>query len=136
MEVVGSNGNNILWEVVDNHVVEEVNDHDEIGLQGFGFKLFGKDKEGVGREGLSEYPYLLMLIKLWLGGGNNQSKRMNMKLDEENCKSLGVMNGRYRKVWQFSRNEFWKNIGCLVSAHTSGIGGSTMWDKKEAQKIS
>ena len=49
VEVVGSNGNNILWGVVDNHVVEEGNVHDEIGLRGFGFKLFGKDKEGIGR---------------------------------------------------------------------------------------
>ena len=77
-----------------------------------------------------------MLIKLWLGGWNNQSKRMNMKLDEENCKSLGVMNGRYRKVWQFSRNEFWKNIGCLVSAPNFGLGGSRLLDKGEAMNIS
>ena len=49
MEVVGSNGKNVLWEVEDDHVVEEENDHDEIGLQGFGFNSFDKDEEGVGR---------------------------------------------------------------------------------------
>ena len=75
------------------------NDHDEIGLRGFGFKLCVKDKEGVGREGLSEYPYLLILMKVWIGGWNNQSKSMNMKVDEDNGKYLGVMNGLYRKVW-------------------------------------
>ena len=44
--------------MVDDHVVEEGNDHDEIGLRGFGFNLFDKDEEGVVREVFSEYPYL------------------------------------------------------------------------------
>ena len=33
VEVFVSDGKEVLWEVVDNHVVEEWNDHDEIGLQ-------------------------------------------------------------------------------------------------------
>ena len=32
-------------------------------------------------------------------------------------------NARYQKVLRFSSNEFWKNIGCLVSDPTFGIGG-------------
>ena len=47
--VVGSDTKKVLWEVVDDHVVEEENDHDEIGLRGFDFDLFGKYEEGVGR---------------------------------------------------------------------------------------
>ena len=57
--------------MVDNHAVEEPTDHDEIGLPEFDFYLFGKDEEGVGEEGLSEYPYLLMLMKLRPGNWNN-----------------------------------------------------------------
>ena len=33
--------------VVDDRVVEEVKEHGEIGLQGFGFNLFDKDKRGL-----------------------------------------------------------------------------------------
>ena len=33
--VFGSNGNKVLWEVVDDYVVEEGSGHDEIGLWGF-----------------------------------------------------------------------------------------------------
>ena len=58
--------------MVDDHVVEEGNDHDEIGLRGFGFNLFDKDEEGVVREVFSEYPYLLMLMNIWPGDWNNK----------------------------------------------------------------
>ena len=46
---------------------------------------------------------------------------MNSKVDEENGKGLGRSNGQYQKNYQFSSNEFWKNIGCLVSAPKFGI---------------
>ena len=39
MEVSGSDGKKDIWEVVDDHVVEDVKELDEIGLQGFGFVL-------------------------------------------------------------------------------------------------
>ena len=39
MEVVGSNGKEVLWKVVDDHVVEEENDDEEIALRGFDFFL-------------------------------------------------------------------------------------------------
>ena len=32
VEVVGSDGKKFIWEVVDDHVVEEGNDHVEIGV--------------------------------------------------------------------------------------------------------
>ena len=37
--MLGSDKKKFLWEVVDNHVVVEVNDHDEIGLWGFDFNF-------------------------------------------------------------------------------------------------
>ena len=57
-----------------------------------------KTRGGVGKELLIEYPYLLILIKIWPGYWNNQSERMNTKVDEDNGKSAGMMNGRYRNV--------------------------------------
>ena len=47
-----------------------------------------------------------------------------------------MVNGRYQNFWQFSSNGFWKNIGCLVSAPTFGLGGSGLWEKEEDLKLS
>ena len=65
-----------------------------------------------------------------------QLKRMNQKVEEENGNALNKGNVRHRKVCRFSSNEFWKNIGCLLSAPTFGIGGSRPWDKEEDIKLS
>ena len=56
------------------------------------------------REGLGEYPYLLFFMNLWPVSCKNQLKTMNMKVDEENGIYTGMVNGRYQKVRQFSRN--------------------------------
>ena len=66
----------VLWEVVDNHVVEEPSDHEYIRLRGFYFIIFEEDEERVAREECSE-PYLKMLIKLWPGDWIDQLNRMN-----------------------------------------------------------
>ena len=47
-----------------------------------------------------------------------------MNMDEENGKYVVMVDEGSRKFWRFSSNEFWKNLGCLVSAPTFGIGGS------------
>ena len=44
VEVIGNDKKKVLWEVVDNHVVEEPTDHEEIGLQGVDFNLFDEDE--------------------------------------------------------------------------------------------
>ena len=110
-------------ETVRSSFVEEGRYHYEIGLWGFGFNVFDQEKEGVVGEGLSEYPYLLILTKLRTGDRKNQFERMNMKVYEENGKYAGMLNGRYRNVWRFSSNVFCKNIGFLVSAPDFGPGG-------------
>ena len=56
-------------------------------------------------------------------------------MDEENGKALGKVNVRYQKVCWFSSSEVWKNIGCLVSATTFGLGGLRLWEKEEDKKI-
>ena len=71
MEVVGNEKKKVLWEVVNNHVLEEPTDNKEIGLRGFDFNFFDKDEEGIVRDEYSEFPYLLMLIKLWPGNFKN-----------------------------------------------------------------
>ena len=72
-----------------------------------------------------------IIHKLWPGDWKTQLKRMNQKVDEENGKALGKRNGRYQNIRWFSSNEFWKNIGCLVSDPTFGLGGSKPWEKEE-----
>ena len=64
MEVVDHDGKTVLWKLVYDNVVEEETDHDEIGLRGFDFSSFGEDEKGVGIEGSSKFPYLIMLIKI------------------------------------------------------------------------
>ena len=67
IECFSSDERKFPWGVVEYHVIEEVNDHYDIVLRWFGFSLFDEDKEGVGREVLSEYPYLSMLMNIWPG---------------------------------------------------------------------
>ena len=67
VKVVGHDKKNFIWEVVDDHVVEEPTDHEEIGLWGFDFILFNEDEEEVVIKRSIEFPYLLMLINLWPG---------------------------------------------------------------------
>ena len=43
MEVVCHNKKNVIWGVVDDHVVEEQTDREEIVPQGFGLNLFDED---------------------------------------------------------------------------------------------
>ena len=57
-------------------------------------------------EVLSEYHYLLMLMNLLPGYWKYNLERMNMKFYEDNGKAVGMANVRYRKVGQFSGNEF------------------------------
>ena len=95
VEVVGHDKNKLIWEVVDDHVVEYPSDHEDIILRGFGFNIFDEDDTGVVREGSSEFPYLIMLIKLRPGDWISQLKRMNQKVDEDNGKALNKGNVRY-----------------------------------------
>ena len=77
MEVVGRDKKKVLWGVVNDHVLEDPTDNEEIGLRGFDFNVFDEDEEGVVREGSSDFPYLLLLIKIFPGNWNNHLKRMN-----------------------------------------------------------
>ena len=80
VEVVVHAKKKVPWEVVDDHVVEYLTDHEEMGLRGFDFNVFNHYEEGVVREGSSEFPYLLMLFKQWPGDWKTQLKRMDKKV--------------------------------------------------------
>ena len=80
MKVVGHDRKKFIWEVVNDYVVEEPTDHDEIGLQGFDFNFFDKEKKEVGREGSSEFLYVLILINLWPGYWKTHLNGMNHKV--------------------------------------------------------
>ena len=54
---------------------------------------------------------------------------MNKKVHEDNGRGGNQENGKFRKLQQFSMIELWKNIGCLLSAPTFGLGGAILWDK-------
>ena len=98
--------------------------------------MFDEDEGGLVRERLSDYPYLLMLMNICPGDWYNQLERINMRLHEENGRAVEMVKGRDQKVWKCSGNKFWKNICCIISYPTFGLGGSRLWEKCEAQKIS
>ena len=52
----------------------------------------------------------------------NQLENKNMKVNEDNGKSMGILHGWFCKVWRFSSNKLGKNIGCLVSDLNFGLG--------------
>ena len=64
VEVYDKDGNKVIWEVVDNHVVEEGVEHEDLGLRGFNFNLFNEEREGCVGDDAKELPYLLILMKL------------------------------------------------------------------------
>ena len=93
VEVLGYDGKKRIWEVVDDHFFEEGKEYDEIGIWRFDYNLFDKDEEGLTREVLSEYPYLITLTDLWPGYWKNKSERINMNAYKDNGKSVGIVNG-------------------------------------------
>ena len=68
VEVADKYRKKVIWEVVNDHVVEEGFEHEEIGLQGFGFNLFDQERELCVGDDVKELPYLLIIMKLWPGG--------------------------------------------------------------------
>ena len=81
-------GRKIVWTYVKDHVIEEKEDHKEIGLRGFYCSLF-EEKEGGGeREGLDRSPYPKHLIKLWPGDWEKQMEKTNEAVCMKNCVTL------------------------------------------------
>ena len=43
---------------------------------------------------------------------------MSIRVDEDSMRAMGMGKVSIRKIRRFSSNEFWKNIGCLISDPT------------------
>ena len=109
VEVFGHDKKKVIWEVADDHVVEEPSDHEDIGLWGFDLNIFDEDEEGVVREGSGE-PYIIRLIKLCPRDWISHLKRINQNVDEENRKAFNTGNVRYRKVRRFPEMNFRRTL--------------------------
>ena len=51
--------------------------------------------------------------------------KKNLAFGEKNC--LDISGGKIRLVRPFIRQEFWKCIGCILSAVTYGKKGHNIW---------
>ena len=49
-------------------MVDEGFEHEELGLQGFGFNLFNEKREGCVGDDVKELLYLVIVMELWPGG--------------------------------------------------------------------
>ena len=125
MVVPHPKGGGIVWTCVEDNVVGEKEEYKAIELRGFYYKLF-QEEEGEGvREGIDGYPYLKRLIELWPGYWVEQLSKMNEEVDERNRHHKAT--GKRQSVQKFSNNDFWKYIGCIISAFTYGKEGYTIW---------
>ena len=104
IEVTDKDRKKVIWEVVDDHVVEEGFEHEEIGISDFNFNLFDEDREGCVGGDVKEFPYLSMLIKLLPGDWEDHPDQMKKKVNENNGRGGTQENGRFRKLQRFSRN--------------------------------
>ena len=58
VEVSEKDRRKVIWEVVDDHVVEEGVEHEELYLRGFDFNLFDEEREGCVGDDVKELTYL------------------------------------------------------------------------------
>ena len=80
-----------------------------------------KRRAGGKLEGLDGSPYLKHLIKLWPSDWEMHMEKMKTAVCTKNCVSSN--GGGERQVKKFTRKEFWKFIGCILSAATYGKKG-------------
>ena len=73
---------------------------------------------------MSHFPYLLVLIEIWSGDKKKLLVRTKKRLGEENV--LLTRKIRIRKVHRFSRNDFYKNIDCIILMLAFGAGGGRL----------
>ena len=54
-------------------------------------------------------------------------------MDEENEYLSSKL--RISKLYSFTRNGFWDNIGCMISIPTFSVGDKILWDKEDKINI-
>ena len=98
-------GGKYFWTCVKDHIIEENDDYEAIGLRGFDYILF-EEEEGEGvRERLDGYPYLKHLIKLWTGDYVKHMSEMNEMAGVNNCLLIYGGKKRTRLVRPFIRQK-------------------------------
>ena len=127
MSVPHTKGGAIVWTCVKDHIIDEKENHKEIGLHGFDYKLFEEEEGGGNREGIDGYPYLKDLIQLWPGYWVRQMEKMN----EAVCMKNRFTSNQVGKqsVRPFKRQEFWKCIGCILLKVNYGEKGRKIWSE-------
>ena len=70
-------GGSIVWTCVKDHITNENEDHKDIGLRGFDYKLFEVEEGGGTKKVLDDHPYLKHIIHLWPGDWVKQMTKMN-----------------------------------------------------------
>ena len=94
-------GKNIVWTCMTDHIIDEKDQYEAIGLRGFDYKLFDEEEGGGTREGLDGYPYLRHIIQLWPGDWVKQMAKMNEAVGMKNRVTMG--GGGKRIVCTFRR---------------------------------
>ena len=89
MSVTHLKGGNIVCTCVNNHIIDEKDQHEDIGLRRFDYKLFEEEAGGRTREGLYGYPYLKHIIQLWPGDWVRHMKKMNEAVGMKNRVTMG-----------------------------------------------
>ena len=84
MSVPHRKGREIVCTCVKDHIIDEKEDHKDIGLRGFDYTLFEEEEGGGAREGLYGYTYLKHLIQLCLGDWVKQMEKTNKAVDMKN----------------------------------------------------
>ena len=121
MSVLYPKGGNIVWNCVKNNIIKEQEYYKYIGLRGFDYKLF-EEEDGGGVRG-----YLNHIIQLWSGGWVKQIEKMNEMVGMKNFILMSGINRWLRLVRHFTRQKFWKCIGCIISAVTYGMKVHKIW---------
>ena len=104
---------NIVWTCVKDHIIDEKEKYEAIGLHGFDYRLFEDEEGGGTKQGLDRYYYLKHIIKLWTGDWVKQMKKMNEAVGMKNRPTMG--GGGKRLVCPFRSQQFWECISCIIS---------------------
>ena len=117
----------MFWTCVKDHIIDEKEDHKDIRLRGFDYKLFEEQEGGGTRKGLYSYPYLKHIVQLCPDDWVIQMAKMNEAVDMKNRVTI---NGEGKRlVRPFKSHVLWKCIGCTLSVVTYGKKLHKLWSE-------
>ena len=112
MSVLNPKGGGIVWNFVNDLIIDENEKYKSIGLRGFDYKLFEEEEGWGARDGLYGYPYLKHLIQLWQGDWVKQMAKNNEAIGMKH--HFTVDGGGKLIVHPFRRQELCKCIGWIL----------------------